>query len=79
MATLTPTSPTMMIRSLVGRLQLSDCNIKSNTVEGATAVLYLEVGVGVLDNLYMVSSNWENDIYQNYAVNSMSSGGHLYL
>jgi hypothetical protein len=49
----------------------------SNSVDGYAAVLYLQVGVAVLQELSFERSNWVEDTP--YVSKASSEGGHLYL
>ncbi|CAD8198753.1 unnamed protein product [Paramecium octaurelia] len=82
--TLRPSNPTFLIRSVVGTLNLQNSFWKNNYVSGFGAVLYLECGIQIINNITMINSNYDPTVLQNqdpftYDINQLAEGGHVYM
>ncbi|CAD8104832.1 unnamed protein product [Paramecium sonneborni] len=82
--TLRPSNPTFLIRSVVGSLILKNSFWKNNFVNGFGAVLYLECGKQIVNNITMINSNYDPTQLINhdpftYDINKIAEGGHIFM
>ncbi|CAD8119529.1 unnamed protein product [Paramecium sonneborni] len=82
--TLRPSNPTFLIRSVVGSLILQNSFWKNNYVNGFGAVLYLECGIQIVNNITMINSNYDptqliNQDPYTYDINKIVEGGHIFM